>query len=158
MATPKTSNTERPFRVRPSREDDLSSVQALLDGAGLPMDGVAEHFAQFVVAEDESTILGAAGLEIYEDQGLLRSVVVSPSARGRGIGATLVLRTIERARAAKASDIYLLTTTAAEYFERLGFVRVDRARAPAALAQSAEFKGACPASATFMRKDLEGLP
>ena len=44
----------------------------------------------------------------------------------------------------------LLTTTAEGWFPRLGFVRVDRARVPAAVQLSVEFTAACPASAVVM--------
>ncbi len=142
------------FRLRPARGDDLSAVCGLLEAAGLPIDGVADHFGQFVVAEEDGDIVAAAGLEIYGRQGLMRSVVVSPEARGRGLGAALVLRILEMARQAKLTDLYLLTTTAAEYFGRHGFVRVERARAPAAMGQSAEFRGACPASAVLMHREM----
>jgi len=46
--------------------------------------------------------------------------------------------------------VYLLTTTAGPYFERFGFVRTARGDVPQALARSAEFAHACPASATCL--------
>jgi amino-acid N-acetyltransferase len=56
----------------------------------------------------------------------------------------------ERALAA----VYLLTTTAPEYFAELGFSRVERASAPEAMQSSSEFASICPASATCMVKML----
>lgn len=57
---------------------------------------------------------------------------------------------LQEARRRNFKAIYLLTTTARDYFQRLGFALADRARAPKALQPSAEFQGACPASADFM--------
>jgi N-acetylglutamate synthase-like GNAT family acetyltransferase len=39
-----------------------------------------------VVAKNGDDVVGAAAVELYADGALLRSVVVSPSARGRGLG------------------------------------------------------------------------
>ena len=61
-------------------------------------------------------------------------------------------RVLDEGRAAGIRDVYLLTTTAEHYFPRLGFACVDRECVPAAVRTSAEFTGACPASAVVMRK------
>jgi N-acetylglutamate synthase-like GNAT family acetyltransferase len=97
-------------------------------------------------------VVGVAGMERYGDSGLLRSVAVAPDWRRTGIGRTLVERVLEESRAAGVRDVYLLTTTAEHYFPRLGFGCVDRQTVPAAMQASAEFTGACPASAVVMRK------
>ena len=87
-------------------------------------------------------------MECYGDSGLLRSVAVAPGWRGSGIGRALVDRVLEDGRAAGVQDVYLLTTTAEHYFPRFGFACVDRESVPAAVRASAEFTGACPASAS----------
>jgi GNAT superfamily N-acetyltransferase len=88
----------------------------------------------------------------YGESGLLRSVAVAPEWRGSGIGRTLVDRVLDEGRAAGIREVYLLTTTAEQYFPRLGFQCVDRDCVPAAVRASAEFTGACPDSAVVMRK------
>ena len=50
--------------------------------------------------------------------------------------------------------LWLLTTTAADFFERMGFQRTDRDSAPPAVRSSAQFAGLCPAGATCLRCDL----
>ena len=50
--------------------------------------------------------------------------------------------------------LYLLTTTAAQFFARRGYEAVPRSEAPAAIAATAQFSELCPASSTFMRKVL----
>jgi amino-acid N-acetyltransferase len=52
----------------------------------------------------------------------------------------------------KIREIYLLTTTAAEFFTHLGYRQVDRALAPAAIASTKEFSSLCPSTAVFMVK------
>jgi amino-acid N-acetyltransferase len=94
--------------------------------------------------------IGAAGLETYGNAGLLRSVVVAPAARGKGWGQQLVENRLAYARASGIERVFLLTTTAPRYFERLGFTIAMRSEAPVALAHSREFASVCPASATCL--------
>jgi amino-acid N-acetyltransferase len=50
--------------------------------------------------------------------------------------------------------LFLLTTTAEDYFARLEFERVTRAEVPPGVANSLEFTSACPASAAVLRRTL----
>jgi amino-acid N-acetyltransferase len=50
--------------------------------------------------------------------------------------------------------VFLLTTTAEQFFPRLGFEPISRADVPESVQASVEFQSACPASATVMRKQL----
>ena len=137
--------------IRPASPQDWPAVEALLRTERLPLDGARDHLASFVVAERHGAIVGCAGVERYGDAALLRSVAVVESERGRGIGVTLVERCIADARGSGVSTFVLLTTTAEQFFPRFGFEVVDRSTVPDAVRDSAEFRGACPASATVMR-------
>jgi amino-acid N-acetyltransferase len=126
-------------------------VRELLSSVLLPTEGLADQFpAGFVVARENETTVGSAGLERYEDVGLLRSVAVRNERRGSGLGGALVGDRLQSARAQGVNAVYLLTTTAAPYFEKFGFVVTPRADVRGALARSAEFAHACPASATCL--------
>ncbi len=140
--------------MRPARPDDLAAILALLDAAGLPPEGVGEWLPRFVVAERDGAVVAAAGLEVYGRAGLLRSVVVAPEARGDGMGAALTERIAADAASAGVRMLYLLTTTASEYFPRLGFRRIAREALPEAISASEELKGACPVSAVVMERPL----
>ena len=50
--------------------------------------------------------------------------------------------------------VYLLTTTAAGYFPKLGFVPVERAAVPEEIRASGEFSSVCPSSAVVMHRAL----
>jgi len=52
--------------------------------------------------------------------------------------------------------VYLLTTTAQQYFQRLGFETVPREAVDPAVTASAEFGDSCCATAVAMRLALEG--
>jgi amino-acid N-acetyltransferase len=141
--------------VASAGREALPEVLALLREAGLPTAGVEEHFDSFLVArDDEGALVGCVGLESYEDAGLLRSLAVSSRARGSGIGTLLVERLFALARSKGVSTLYLLTTTAEDYFPRFGFERIYREEADRKLAASAELRGACPSSAVIMRRRL----
>jgi amino-acid N-acetyltransferase len=126
----------------------------LLRDAGLPLAGVEEHIETFLVAEDSGRIAGAAGLEVYGDVALLRSVVVAAARRGTGLGRALVAEAVAQAQRRGVRELVLLTTTAALFFARLGFRQVERERLDPRLLASAELRGECCASAVAMRRRL----
>lgn len=144
------------MRIRAATPKDLAAVRQLLTESGLPVDGVDSHIGDFIVAEDESAISGVIGIERYDAVGLLRSAAVSAKARGSGLGSRLVATLLERAASQGVEDVYLLTTTASEYFPRFGFYQVPRAAAPRQLEASQEFQGACPETAILMKHTVTG--
>jgi amino-acid N-acetyltransferase len=138
-------------RLRPAEDRDFADVGALLAVLGLPTAGLQEQFPRaYAIATREDVIVGCAGLEAYDRTGLLRSVAVSPGDRNQGIGRALVRDRIVAARAVNLDAVFLLTTTAADYFSRLGFAETDRKTVPPVLSSSTEFASACPASATCL--------
>lgn len=143
--------------IRPASKRDHSALLDLLTEAGLPTDGVPESLNGFVVAENaEGVLVGGAGIEAYGDKGLLRSVVVAPSLRGTGLGHALTEHLIAGAGKRGITDLYLLTTTAEDFFPRFGFRPVTRDLVPDVVQASVEFQGACPSTATIMRLSIQG--
>jgi amino-acid N-acetyltransferase len=127
-------------------------IEQLLSVLSLPTAGLRDQFPRaYAVAITRGSVVGCAGLEIYEDAGLLRSVAVVGAHQGTGIGRALVAERLAAAKRQGLEAVYLLTTTAAEFFVRLGFVPANRAEVPPALASSPEFASACPASAACLR-------
>lgn len=137
--------------IREATSEDLDLVLRILQAAGLPTAGVAEHLPSFLLAHAQNgTVVGLVGLERHPGSAaLLRSLVVLPSRRGRGLGRRLV--TSQIARLDPHTPVYLLTTSAEGYFRRLGFQAVAREEAPTEIQASAEFRSACPKTATLMR-------
>lgn len=139
------------YQLRKANLDDLRSVEAIVQVAGLPLAGLAEHFpSMYWVAEVRAQVVGAVGLERHGDYALLRSLAVSRDHKARGIGRALVANALEAARADGALAVYLLTSTAQTYFPDLGFRAVDRASAPPELQVSPEFASICPSSASCL--------
>ncbi|MEO8909056.1 MAG: arsenic resistance N-acetyltransferase ArsN2 [Gemmatimonadaceae bacterium] len=142
------------MHIRKATIDDLPAVEELLSASKLPIEGVRDNLADFVVAEDAGAIAGVIGLEKYGSAALLRSAVVSPMHRGTGIGRQLVEHLLKHVEDTGIDEIYLLTTTAEEYFPRFGFVRTTRSAVPDAVRTSAEFRGACPETAAVMTRRI----
>jgi SAM-dependent methyltransferase len=78
-------------------------------------------------------------------------VAVESGLRGKGIARALVSNRLAFAGGAGLREVYLLTMTAARYFERFGFREVNRADVPVEIAATVEFSQACPRTATVMK-------
>jgi len=145
-----------PLVLRDAVEADLPGVEALLLASDLPLDGLRDQFGDgYAIAEADGMIVGVEGIEVHGPDGLLRSAAVAQDWRGRQVGDALTRDRIDWARRRGLRSLYLLTTTAADWFPRFGFQRADRAAAPEAIRRSREFAEACPATATFMELPLE---
>lgn len=140
--------------IEAATQRDLPAVRQLLERQRLPLDGVDAHVGTMVVARDGARLVGAAALELYGDDALLRSVVVDPDFQGRRLGHRLTESALEAAGRYGVVDVFLLTTTAETFFPRFGFEQISRAQVPASVQASVEFQSACPASAVAMRKRL----
>jgi amino-acid N-acetyltransferase len=148
-----------PYTIRPARRDDLIRVESALHDADLPLDGLRDQFGDsYAVAESEGELIGVEGIEVHGNDGLLRSAAVVSAWRGKGIGDALTRDRIEWARRRGLQSLYLLTTTAGDYFPRFGFSKVDREVAPDAVRRSREFAEACPSTALFMALPLHQAP
>lgn len=110
--------------------------------------------AEFYYATADGERVGVGGIEEYGRVGLLRSVVVEPSKQGRGYGSALCAALETTAQTNGLETLYLLTTTAAEFFAAQGYDAIDRTTAPDAIQGTTQFRGLCPSTATCMRKSL----
>jgi len=147
---------------RAATVDDSAAIQRLLVAERLPTVGVADMLLsdprQFVVAVDagdDADLVAVAGLEVCCNNALLRSVAVRGDWQQRGLGHQLVTRIVCEAESRGISALYLLTMTAEHYFPRFGFEVVERDGVPPEIANTLEFKSACPASATAMARVLD---
>jgi len=140
--------------IRPARPRDLPDIIALLEAGKLPLAGLDAHVATTLVAQRNARVVGCAAVEIHGTAGLLRSVAVDDTRRGEGLGHQLTQAALDLARARGLKTVYVLTTTAAEFFPRFGFREIARDDVDPAVQRSVEFTKACPADAIAMRADL----
>ena len=144
------------MKIRAAQSNDLIVIKDLLVANGLPSSDVsAALLNDFWVAENAAgTLVGSIGLERYGQNALLRSLAVAPPARNAGIGAGLVAHAERVACANGITQLWLLTTTAAEFFQRKGYEMVDRSSTPLELQTTSQFAELCPATAVLLAKPI----
>jgi N-acetylglutamate synthase-like GNAT family acetyltransferase len=134
---------------------DLQPFADLLRANGLPADDLGEAGRRFWRAVTPAgTTIGYGGLEGDGPDMLLRSVVIDSAHRGSGVGRALVALLLAEAKAGGASEVWLLTLSAGDFFRHLGFTNADRATAPSAITSSQQFSALCPASAQLLVKSV----
>jgi amino-acid N-acetyltransferase len=145
------------MRIGEAGRTDTHTIRTLLAEAGLPFDDLKDSGpARFLIARDEDAgVGGVVGLEVYGKSGLLRSLVVTPDERQRGLGAQLTLDLEHMAKDLGVETLYLLTTTAEEFFAKRGYQRIERTLVPQEIGVSAEFKFLCPSNAVCMYRRLD---
>lgn len=138
--------------VTPIASETLHAARALLAANELPIDDLEDPAIHLLGAIEGGALLGVIGLQVCGRAGLLRSLAVSPAARGRGIARALCDRVFLLAAQQGLDGLWLLTTSARDYFARHGFDEVARDRVPPAIRATAQFTSLCPSSAVVMRR------
>lgn len=139
--------------ITPFDDRDEVALGILLQMANLPTEDITpEILEHFLTAHAGNALVGAAGVEVLGEVGLLRSVAVEEGQRGTGLGKRLVAAAEEHAREAGVRELYLLTTDAADFFASQGYRAVPRDQAPAAVKATAQFSELCPSSSSLMVK------
>lgn len=132
--------------------EDFSALQALLKQANLPTNDLNNTRHIFIGAFENDILIGSAGLEINGHYGLIRSVVSTRKKLGTG---KLLVQKIEKlASENEIKDLFLLTESAANFFEKLGYTISDRQKVPNELLVNPQFTQLCPSSAICMSKTL----
>ncbi len=144
----------RELVIETAQRADLTAMLDLLRESALPCAGVERDLAVAFVAREQGAVIACAALERYGSLALLRSVAVAARWRGQGLGRCLTEAELAEAQRLGVTEVYLLTETAAAFFERLAFRSVVRSSVPPALQASVEWREACPQTATVMVKTL----
>jgi amino-acid N-acetyltransferase len=147
-------NTTARSSVRMAVSNDFDSVTKLLQSENLPVEDIPASLPHFFVIEDRGEIIAAVGLEIYGQDGLLRSMVVKPSYRNQSLAATLLDNLLLFAADKGIVDIYLVTTTAENYFSKKKFFVVQRSDVPLPIGSTQEFSTLCPSTAAVMMRKI----
>ena len=139
--------------IRDLGGEEASAMRELLAVSELPTEDLADPSITLIGAfASDDELVGVVGLQACDDVGLLRSLAVAAHHRDRGIARRLCERVLQIAAERRWPALWLLTTTASDYFTRLGFEAVPRDEAPAAIRATAQFTSLCPSSAHVMRR------
>jgi amino-acid N-acetyltransferase len=125
------------MNVRKATMRDIPAVLDLVNGyAGqgvmLPRTEfeMAENIRDFLVAEEDSLIEACGALHFYTPvSGEIRSVAVSPSSQGRGLG-SLLAGALEREARECGLEMLFAFTYVPGFFRKLGYREVDRSELP----------------------------
>ena len=117
---------------------DISGMQKLIEPevySGIILarnsDEIATNIRSYILAKLDDKLVGFGALHFHTDKlGEVRSLVVSPDVRGKGIGKNIVKKTIESAKELGAQQIFTLTYKK-EFFESLGFREIPKEELPA---------------------------
>lgn len=93
-------------------------------------DEMATNIRSYVLAVDGDTLLGYAALHLHSPSlSEVRSLVVSKSHRGKGIGSKMVLHLLDNAKSLGLQEVLSLTYKAS-FFEKLGFIEIAKEKIP----------------------------
>ena len=124
--------------IRKARMGDVKAIQKLIaeyarKGDMLPrsLSEIYENLRDyFVYIDDGGEVIGSAAIHImWEDLAEVRSLAVRDGHMRKGVGTQLVEACISEAIVLGIARIFALTYKP-EFFEKLGFVRVDKSELP----------------------------
>jgi amino-acid N-acetyltransferase len=124
--------------IRKARMKDVKAIQKLIaeyarKGDMLPrsLSEIYENLRDyFVYLEDDGEVIGAAAIHImWEDLAEVRSLAVRDGHKSKGVGTQLVEACISEAIVLGIIRVFALTYKP-EFFEKLGFVRVEKSELP----------------------------
>ena len=123
--------------IRKAKLDEIKEIQQLIRlysprGGILPrsLSELYDHLRDFFVFIRNRRVIGICALHIcWEDLAEIRSLAVEEKIRRRGIGEKLVKACLEESRRLGVQRVFALTYQS-DFFERLGFKKVDKAVLP----------------------------
>ena len=142
------------MNIHPVTANNFFSVIDLLQRNNLPTEDITAATTLFALY-DSNELIGTIGLEYDGENALLRSLSTSAHKRGIGGGKLLVDFVEKFAKENNIHSIYLLTTTAADFFDKRNYLRITKTDVPEFIKQTTEFASTCPASAIVMKKVLQ---
>jgi len=123
--------------IRTAKISDVRRIQALIkvwaDEEKMlhrPLNDIYEQVRDFLVYEEDGELIGAVALHVvWEGLAEIRSLVVDKRHEKRGIGASLLKRTLEEARRIGVSEVFVLTYVPI-FFTKRGFHIIDKQTLP----------------------------
>jgi amino-acid N-acetyltransferase len=140
--------------IGPACGGDLDAIKRLLVGSLLPSRDVGGTNQRFIVASENGRLIGCAGLQVAGQDGLVRSMAVHWTRRNAGLGSRLHERLLFEAVLAGVRTLYVVTTTAEDFFAGHGFRKVAAHAVPPQLQASEEFTAFVPGGSTVMSRPV----
>ena len=123
--------------IRKARAPDAAALHKLINFFAkkdemLPrsLNAIYEGIRDFFVVEKNGAVVGCCALHVtWEDLAEIKSLAIGESEQGTGLGKQLVESCLQEAREMGVPKIFALTYVP-EFFERLGFKRIEKSDLP----------------------------
>jgi len=135
-------------------QSEIHSIKELLLSSDLPVADLDKAPIQFFGIKENDQLIATGALEVYGVNAVLRSVAVLPTHQNHGYGKQIVRFLEKKARELEIGKLFLLTTTAEDFFRNLNYISIQRDSCPPKILSSSQFKDICPKSAICMYKNL----
>lgn len=142
------------INARRAMPREFARINELLAQASLPALPSDTSPSNVFVATGNDAVIGAIALEVEARLGLLRSLVVDPKHERAGVANRLMQAVLSRVNELGLREVYMLTESAAEFFEPHGFKPIARDRVPTEIEKLREFREQCSEEAVVMLLDL----
>lgn len=140
--------------IGPASGGDLDAIKQLLTASLLPSRDLGAANQRFIAACERGRVIGCAGLQVAGTNGLVRSMAVHWTRRNAGLGSRLQQRLLFEAVMAGVRTLYVVTSTAEEFFARHGYRKVAAQGVPPELQASEEFTAFVPGGSTVMSRPV----
>jgi N-acetylglutamate synthase-like GNAT family acetyltransferase/protein-tyrosine-phosphatase len=140
--------------IGPASGGDLDAIGRLLVASLLPSRDVGGANLRFIVASEGGRLIGCAGLQVSGQDGLVRSMAVHWTRRNAGLGSRLHERLLFEAVLTGVRTLYVVTTTAEDFFAGHGFKKIQARAVPPELQASEEFTAFVPGGSTVMSRPV----
>lgn len=128
------------MNIRPARVGDVPAIHDLIRTFAdrklmirRSLGELYESIREFLVAvddDDHGTVVGCVALHVFwSDLAELKCLAVSESVQGQGVGRLLVDACWTAARELEIESVFTLTYVA-DFFEKCGYARIDKADLP----------------------------
>jgi amino-acid N-acetyltransferase len=145
------------MKIVPASQNSFSAAIALLKKNNLPTEDL-DPGKQLFVVEEGAEVIATVAVEYDFNDALLRSLSVAEEKRKTGVGVELVNFIEDYVRKQGVQNLYLLTTTAADFFLKRGYQIIDRGSVPHFIQNTKEYSVLCASASTLMKKELSEKP
>ncbi len=142
--------------IQPLNKTNLPSIKVLLESYELPDSDIETSHALFFGIKKKNQLLVTGAIEIYDSDAILRSVAVHRDFQKIGYGKIMVKFLEKKAIQLGIKKLYLLTTTAENFFRKCNYNSISRELCPESIKTSTQFAEICPSNASCMCKKLLG--
>ena len=141
------------MNIVPASQNSFTAAIDLLKKNNLPTEDINSGTQLFVLEENDG-VIGTVAVEYDLNVALVRSLSVAEEKRKSGIG-EILMRFIENyVHKQGVHSVYLLTTTAENFFLKKGYKTIDRNKVPDFIKNTKEYSVLCSSASTLMKKEL----